>query len=156
MLFPYIYSSLSLKKIVQTSFTKASNLTFYDLCNNYETFSYIWLIFDSFSFPFSLWKKKEILALPPFFFVNWMVYSHVLSFICLQAVDHPYLVECSSSSLARSGRTTNVGYVEQTCGLCHDPAKDPIVSCILFHFPKKRNRKYKTKEKVHSRNLIHH
>ncbi|KAH0756403.1 hypothetical protein KY290_026673 [Solanum tuberosum] len=47
-------------------------------------------------------------------------------------VDHPYLVECSSSALARSGRTTNVVYVEQPCGLCHDPVEDPIsgISCV--------------------------
>ncbi|KAK6789783.1 hypothetical protein RDI58_013583 [Solanum bulbocastanum] len=43
-----------------------------------------------------------------------------------QVVDHPYLVECSSSVLARSRRTTNVVYVEQPCGLCHDPVEDPI------------------------------
>uniref|UniRef100_M1DL00 SNF2 N-terminal domain-containing protein n=1 Tax=Solanum tuberosum TaxID=4113 RepID=M1DL00_SOLTU len=30
-----------------------------------------------------------------------------------QAVHHPYLVEYSSSALARSGRITNVVYVEQ-------------------------------------------
>ncbi|KAH0671284.1 hypothetical protein KY289_025777 [Solanum tuberosum] len=49
-----------------------------------------------------------------------------------QAVDHPYLVEYSSSALARSGRTTNVGYVEQPCGLCHNPIEDPIsgISCV--------------------------
>ncbi|KAH0674563.1 hypothetical protein KY284_025650 [Solanum tuberosum] len=39
-------------------------------------------------------------------------------------IDHPYLVECSSSALVRSGRTTNV---EQLCGLCHGPVEDPIV-----------------------------
>uniref|UniRef100_M0ZUW3 DNA repair helicase rad5,16 n=1 Tax=Solanum tuberosum TaxID=4113 RepID=M0ZUW3_SOLTU len=33
----------------------------------------------------------------------------------------------SSSALARSGRTTNVVYVEQPCGLCHNPVEDPIV-----------------------------
>ncbi|KAH0673032.1 hypothetical protein KY284_024119 [Solanum tuberosum] len=49
-----------------------------------------------------------------------------------QAVDHPYLVEYSSSALARSGRTTNVGYVEQPWGLCHNPVEDPIsgISCV--------------------------
>ncbi|KAH0660303.1 hypothetical protein KY290_027638 [Solanum tuberosum] len=49
-----------------------------------------------------------------------------------QAVDHPYLVECSSTALAKSGRTTNVGYVEQPCGLCHDPVEDPVsgISCV--------------------------
>ncbi|WMV51019.1 hypothetical protein MTR67_044404 [Solanum verrucosum] len=48
-----------------------------------------------------------------------------------QAVDHPYLVECSSTALARSGRITNVGYVEQPCGLCHDPVEDPIELDII-------------------------
>ncbi|KAH0673033.1 hypothetical protein KY284_024120 [Solanum tuberosum] len=43
------------------------------------------------------------------------------------AVHHPYLVGYSSSALARSGRTTNVVYVEQPCGLCHNPVEDPIV-----------------------------
>ncbi|XP_015074495.1 ATP-dependent helicase rhp16-like [Solanum pennellii] len=53
-----------------------------------------------------------------------------------QAVDHPYLVECSSSALARSGRTTNVGYAEQTCGLCHYPVEDPIVNSCTHVFCK--------------------
>ncbi|KAG5606826.1 hypothetical protein H5410_028318 [Solanum commersonii] len=45
-------------------------------------------------------------------------------------VDRPYLVECSSSAWARSGRTTNV---EQACGLCLDLVEDPIVRLILAH-----------------------
>ncbi|KAK6789792.1 hypothetical protein RDI58_013592 [Solanum bulbocastanum] len=41
----------------------------------------------------------------------------------MYTIDHPYLVECSSFALARSGRTTNV---EQPSGLCHDAVEDPI------------------------------
>ncbi|KAK6789794.1 hypothetical protein RDI58_013594 [Solanum bulbocastanum] len=63
-----------------------------------------------------------------------------------QAVDHPYLVGYSSCALVISGRTTNVGYVEQPCCLCQNPVEDKIASCLLSHFPKKRNRKYKINE----------
>ncbi|KAG5606824.1 hypothetical protein H5410_028316 [Solanum commersonii] len=44
----------------------------------------------------------------------------------MYAVHHPYLVEYSSSALARNGRTTNAIYVEQPCGLCHNLVEDPI------------------------------
>ncbi|KAG5606820.1 hypothetical protein H5410_028312 [Solanum commersonii] len=53
-------------------------------------------------------------------------YANIFNLLTL---DHPYLVEYSSSTFSRSGRTTNVGYVEQPYGLCHNPVEDPIMSC---------------------------
>ncbi|KAH0651803.1 hypothetical protein KY284_031715 [Solanum tuberosum] len=49
-----------------------------------------------------------------------------------QALDHLYLVEYSSIVVDRSGSTNNVGYVEQSCGLCHDLVEDPVsgISCV--------------------------
>ncbi|KAJ8557249.1 hypothetical protein K7X08_002874 [Anisodus acutangulus] len=41
------------------------------------------------------------------------------------AIDHPYLVVYSSTTLAKSGNIYS-GNVEQPCGLCHDTVKDPV------------------------------
>ncbi|WMV38366.1 hypothetical protein MTR67_031751 [Solanum verrucosum] len=53
-----------------------------------------------------------------------------------QALDHPYLVEYSSTVVDRSGSTNNVGYVEQSCGLCHDLVEDPVVTSCTHVFCK--------------------
>ncbi|XP_049377528.1 ATP-dependent helicase rhp16-like [Solanum stenotomum] len=53
-----------------------------------------------------------------------------------QALDHPYLVEYSSTVVDRSGSTNNVGYIEQSCGLCHDLVEDPIVTSCTHVFCK--------------------
>lgn len=46
--------------------------------------------------------------------------------LTLQAADHPYLVEYSTSAIAR-GTSKNIYNNEQACGLCHDVAEEPMV-----------------------------
>lgn len=58
-----------------------------------------------------------------------------LLFHKLQAVDHPYLVVYSKAANVapplQNGSMTDADSYEQTCGLCHEPAEDPVVS---YHF----------------------
>ncbi|XP_009795273.1 DNA repair protein RAD16 [Nicotiana sylvestris] len=65
-------------------------------------------------------------------------YAHIFDLLTRlrQAVDHPYLVVYSSTALARSGNTDDSGYVEQPCGLCHDPVEDPVVASCTHVFCK--------------------
>ncbi|MCD7445854.1 hypothetical protein HAX54_015578 [Datura stramonium] len=65
-------------------------------------------------------------------------YAHIFDLLTRlrQAVDHPYLVVYSSTALARSGSTNDAGYVEQPCGLCHDPIEDPVVTSCTHVFCK--------------------
>ncbi|KAK4372724.1 hypothetical protein RND71_008108 [Anisodus tanguticus] len=65
-------------------------------------------------------------------------YAHIFDLLTRlrQAVDHPYLVVYSSTALARSGNTNYAGYVEQPCGLCHDPVEDPVVTSCTHVFCK--------------------
>ncbi|XP_057526448.1 DNA repair protein RAD16 [Amaranthus tricolor] len=57
-------------------------------------------------------------------------YAHIFVLLTRlrQAVDHPYLVVYSraNSSQSESGIETDIA--EQTCGICHDPIEDPVVT----------------------------
>lgn len=57
--------------------------------------------------------------------------SDFLLFHEMQAVDHPYLVVYSRSTIARNEARNealaDAGSGEQLCGLCHDPVEDPVV-----------------------------
>ncbi|XP_059318116.1 DNA repair protein RAD16-like isoform X2 [Lycium ferocissimum] len=65
-------------------------------------------------------------------------YAHIFDLLTRlrQAVDHPYLVVYSSTALARNGHINDAGYVEQPCGLCHDPVEDPVVTSCTHVFCK--------------------
>ncbi|XP_055803769.1 ATP-dependent helicase rhp16-like [Solanum dulcamara] len=65
-------------------------------------------------------------------------YAHIFYLLTRmrKAVNHPYLVEYSSTTLDRSGSTNNVGYVEQPYGLCHNPVEDPVVTSCIHVFCK--------------------
>lgn len=47
----------------------------------------------------------------------------------MQAVDHPYLVEYSLSSMERKGKAIDTRN-DIKCGLCNDPEEDTVVSLI--------------------------
>lgn len=48
----------------------------------------------------------------------------------MQAVDHPYLVEYSLTSMERKGKTVDTSNDEK-CSLCKDPEEDIVVSCYF-------------------------
>lgn len=49
----------------------------------------------------------------------------------MQAVDHPYLVEYSLTSMERKGKAVDTGS-DVKCGLCNDTEEDTVVSSIQF------------------------
>ena len=51
-----------------------------------------------------------------------------IPYLYIQAVDHPYLVVYSHTAALRGGSVFHNGNDEQVCGICHDPAEDPVVS----------------------------
>ncbi|KAI4341025.1 hypothetical protein MLD38_025801 [Melastoma candidum] len=53
-----------------------------------------------------------------------------------QAVDYPYLVVYSRTAVSRNETLSNGATVEQECGLCHDPAEDPVVTSCMHVFCK--------------------
>ncbi|OIT00341.1 helicase-like transcription factor chr28 [Nicotiana attenuata] len=63
-------------------------------------------------------------------------YTHVFATITRlrQAVDHPYLVLCSSTDLTSVNKDD--GDVEQSCSLCKDTVEDPIVTSCTHVFCK--------------------
>ncbi|CAL5406290.1 unnamed protein product [Camellia sinensis] len=65
-------------------------------------------------------------------------YAHIFDLLTRlrQAVDHPYLVVYSSTAAARSGTVADGVGGEQICGLCHDPAEDPVVTSCAHIFCK--------------------
>ncbi|MBA0585925.1 hypothetical protein Gorai_016685, partial [Gossypium raimondii] len=56
----------------------------------------------------------------------------------VQAVDHPYLVVYSSTAAQRAGNMVNGDRNddEQVCGICNDPAEDPVVTACAHVFCK--------------------
>ncbi|PPD92374.1 hypothetical protein GOBAR_DD10677 [Gossypium barbadense] len=60
-------------------------------------------------------------------------YAHIFDLLTRlrQAVDHPYLVVYSSTAAQRAGNMVNGDRNddEQVCGICNDPAEDPVVAC---------------------------
>lgn len=62
-------------------------------------------------------------------------YAHIFDLLTRlrQAVDHPYLVEYSrAESLLSGSKIENV----EDCGICHDPAEDPVVTSCEHSFCK--------------------
>jgi hypothetical protein len=49
----------------------------------------------------------------------------------LQAVDHPYLVVYSKTSALKGGNTVDLDSAKNACGICHEPAEDPVVSYLF-------------------------
>lgn len=47
----------------------------------------------------------------------------------MQAVDHPYLVEYSLTSMERKGKAVDTRN-DVKCGLCNDPDEDTVV-CLI-------------------------
>ncbi|KZV17715.1 hypothetical protein F511_01524 [Dorcoceras hygrometricum] len=60
-------------------------------------------------------------------------FSHLLA--TLQAVNHPYLVEYSLSSMEKKGKTVGASNADQ-CNLCQDSAEDPVVTSCAHVFCK--------------------
>lgn len=51
-------------------------------------------------------------------------------FAFVQAVDHPYLVVYSATAAAAAREkppSFDPKTTEEVCGICHDPAEDPVV-----------------------------
>lgn len=65
-------------------------------------------------------------------------YAHIFDLLTRlrQAVDHPYLVVYSSTSVSRKGDTSYAENGGQTCGLCHDSAEDVVVTSCSHIFCK--------------------
>ncbi|XVE91327.1 hypothetical protein REPUB_Repub01dG0000500 [Reevesia pubescens] len=67
-------------------------------------------------------------------------YAHIFDLLTRlrQAVDHPYLVVYSSTAAQRAGSIVNSdkNNDEQVCGICHDPAEDPVVTSCAHVFCK--------------------
>ncbi|KAF9601153.1 hypothetical protein IFM89_017058 [Coptis chinensis] len=63
-------------------------------------------------------------------------YAHIFDLLTRlrQAVDHPYLVIYHNSAGSRSQNNTYIS--EQECGICHDPAEDPVVTSCEHVFCK--------------------
>ncbi|XP_076894617.1 ATP-dependent helicase rhp16-like [Bidens hawaiensis] len=64
-------------------------------------------------------------------------YGHIFSLLTRlrKAADHPYLVEYSTSAVAR-GTGKNKYNNEQACGVCHDVAEEPVVTSCEHLFCK--------------------
>ncbi|TYI36131.1 hypothetical protein E1A91_A03G112700v1 [Gossypium mustelinum] len=67
-------------------------------------------------------------------------YAHIFDLLTRlrQAVDHPYLVVYSSTAAQRAGNIVNGDRNddEQVCGICNDPAEDPVVTACAHVFCK--------------------
>ncbi|KAK8525984.1 hypothetical protein V6N13_017058 [Hibiscus sabdariffa] len=67
-------------------------------------------------------------------------YAHIFDLLTRlrQAVDHPYLVVYSSTAAQRAGSITNSdrNNDEQVCGVCNEPAEDPVVTACAHVFCK--------------------
>ncbi|KAL5982774.1 hypothetical protein ACLOJK_016850 [Asimina triloba] len=63
-------------------------------------------------------------------------YAHIFDLLTRlrQAVDHPYLVIYSQSALPSGSKIDNAD--QQECGICHDPAEDPVVTSCKHVFCK--------------------
>ncbi|PON62219.1 TNF receptor-associated factor [Trema orientale] len=57
-------------------------------------------------------------------------YAHIFDLLTRlrQAVDHPYLVVYSATSAMRNANSVHTNTDERVCGICHDPAEDPVVT----------------------------
>lgn len=64
-------------------------------------------------------------------------YAHIFDLLTRlrQAVDHPYLVEYSLTSMERKGKAVDTRNVMK-CGLCHDPDEDTVVTSCGHAFCK--------------------
>lgn len=64
-------------------------------------------------------------------------YAHIFDLLTRlrQAVNHPYLVEYSLSSMEKKGKTVDTCNAEQ-CNLCQDSAEDPVVTSCAHVFCK--------------------
>lgn len=64
-------------------------------------------------------------------------YAHIFDLLTRlrQAVDHPYLVEYSLTSLERKGKTVAIDN-DQRCSLCQDPEEDTVVTACGHVFCK--------------------
>ncbi|KAK3404485.1 hypothetical protein EUGRSUZ_K00791 [Eucalyptus grandis] len=65
-------------------------------------------------------------------------YAHIFDLLTRlrQAVDHPYLVVYSKSAALRSGVMVEPDTGVQPCGVCHEPAEDPVVTSCVHVFCK--------------------
>ncbi|CAN0914462.1 ATP-dependent helicase rhp16 [Linum grandiflorum] len=65
-------------------------------------------------------------------------YAHIFDLLTRlrQAVDHPYLVVYSATAVQRQENAVDENVVGQVCGVCHDPADDPVVSSCEHVFCK--------------------
>lgn len=65
-------------------------------------------------------------------------YAHIFDLLTRlrQAVDHPYLVVYSKSAALRSGGMVEPATGVQPCGVCHEPAEDPVVTSCVHVFCK--------------------
>ncbi|GAV73777.1 SNF2_N domain-containing protein/Helicase_C domain-containing protein/zf-C3HC4_2 domain-containing protein [Cephalotus follicularis] len=65
-------------------------------------------------------------------------YAHIFDLLTRlrQAVDHPYLVVYSRTASLRSGSMVDTDNVEHVCGICQDPAEDPVVTSCSHVFCK--------------------
>ncbi|XP_057954721.1 DNA repair protein RAD16 [Malania oleifera] len=65
-------------------------------------------------------------------------YAHIFDLLTRlrQAVDHPYLVVYSRSAALRNGSMADTNNSEKVCGICHDPAEDPVVASCSHVFCK--------------------
>ncbi|XP_028796938.1 ATP-dependent helicase rhp16 isoform X1 [Neltuma alba] len=65
-------------------------------------------------------------------------YAHIFDLLTRlrQAVDHPYLVVYSQAASLKAGADVSVDDVEQICGICHEPAEDPVVTSCEHIFCK--------------------
>ncbi|OVA09784.1 SNF2-related [Macleaya cordata] len=63
-------------------------------------------------------------------------YAHIFDLLTRlrQAVDHPYLVIYSNTAALKNGSSSN--NEQEECGICHDPAEDPVVTSCAHVFCK--------------------
>ncbi|CAK7348985.1 unnamed protein product [Dovyalis caffra] len=65
-------------------------------------------------------------------------YAHIFDLLTRlrQAVDHPYLVVYSKTSALKGGNMDDAGSAKNACGICHEPAEDPVVTSCAHVFCK--------------------
>ncbi|KDP22729.1 hypothetical protein JCGZ_01831 [Jatropha curcas] len=65
-------------------------------------------------------------------------YAHIFDLLTRlrQAVDHPYLVVYSKTAAQKGENLVEAHNVEQVCGICHDPAEDPVATSCSHVFCK--------------------
>eukprot|EP00258_Populus_trichocarpa_P024901 XP_024440920.1 DNA repair protein RAD16 isoform X3 [Populus trichocarpa] len=65
-------------------------------------------------------------------------YAHIFDLLTRlrQAVDHPYLVVYSKTSALKGGNMVDLDSAKNACGICHEPAEDPVVTSCAHGFCK--------------------